>query len=208
MATAAAVRESSLETISDEQRRWMVVGICLTKVVTPALRVLLDNKMPEWYESLIQSPHEINKQTFTKHIKKYPPHFKFNFNYKSINNNSSRKASSYDYAIKDPISLAMLFVQPFMAKFGGFDETMDISAVLSVVAEAHPFNQASNAAKKVRLDIRNKWAHCEFSYWSDVNFQAALADIENLINKIDLTPSEKTKSLGDLNDWKQKGMRQ
>ena len=144
MATAAAVSESSLEKISDQQRRRMVVGICLTKVLTPVLRALLDNKMPESYESLIQAPHKINKQTFTKHIKKYPPHSKFNFNYKSINNNSSRKPTSYDYAVKDPISLAMLFVQPFMAKFIGFDETMDTSAVLSVVAEAHPFNQASD----------------------------------------------------------------
>ena len=65
-----------------------------------------------------------------------------------------------------------------------------------------------STAKKVRSDVRNNWAHCEFSYWSDVNFQAALADMENLINKIDLTPSEREKTLGDLNDWKQKGMRQ
>ena len=120
MATAAD-NESSLETISDEERRWVVVGICLTKIVTPVLRVLLHNKMPEWYETLIQPPHGINKQTRTKHIKKYPPDSDFHFNYKSINNNSSRKATSYDYVVKDPLSLTMLFVQPFMAKFTGFD---------------------------------------------------------------------------------------
>ena len=205
MATPAAdVSNSGPGTISNEERRWVVVGICLTKVLTPALRVLLADKMPEWYESLRQSPYEIDKQTSTKHLKK-PPHSKFNFNYKSINNNSSKDKACYDYAVKDPISLAMLFLQPHMAKCNGFDESMDTSAVLTIVAQAQPFVEVSGIAKTIR-DVRNEWAHCNFSHWTDANYQAALEIMKDLIGKIDLVEAVKTKILGDLDDWRQKGI--
>ena len=55
-------------------------------------------------------------------------------NHKNIDNNHViRSLRSFDYAVKGPLSLAKLFVQPFMSKFTGFDQTMDISAVLSVI---------------------------------------------------------------------------
>ena len=94
-----------------------------------------------------------------------------------------------------------------MATFTAFDQTMDTSAALSVVAEADPF-QASGAgaiAKKIRSDVRNNWAHCNFAHWTDVNYRDALKEMELLINNVNLTPVDKKKVLGDLCTWKEKG---
>ena len=111
--------------ISDEERRWAVVGVCLTKVLAPALRNVLATELQNWYHLLCQAPVEIDKQVFPKYKKKLPPS-KYMLKYENINNNNATHA--YDYAVKDPLSLAKLFVQPFMAAFTGFDQTMDISA--------------------------------------------------------------------------------
>ena len=208
MATATDVSGTGPSTVSEEERRWVIVGICLTKVLTPALRDVLAKEMPKWYQSLLFPPSEVDKQTFKKHMKNFSPHSKFSLNYDSINNNFALHKSShskYDYAVKDALSLAKLFMKPFMASFTGFDQTMDTSAVLSVIAEAWPFHGVSGIAKTIRSDIRNEWAHCNFSHWTDVNYQTALKEIENLINNINMTAVEKKRILDDLDGWKQKG---
>ena len=139
--------KSSTASISDEERRWAVVGVCLTKVLTPFLRKVLATKLQNWYNVLCQPPDEIDKQVFSRHKKKLAPS-KVSLNYGNINNNKLHKSSSaYDYAVKDHLSLAKLFVQPFMSMFTGFDETMDMSAVLSVMCEATPFSAAAVDAK-------------------------------------------------------------
>ena len=209
MATVAGVIGGSSTTISDNGRRWVAVGICLTEVLTPALRDVLANEMAIWHKTLILPPHEIDKQTFQKPPMKNPPHSIFKLNYESINNNFSTYKSSYrnyDYAVKDPVSLAKLFMKPFMASFTGFDQTMDTSAALAVVSEAQPFHAASGIAKKIRSNVRNEWAHGNVSHWTDVNYNAALKDIENLISNINLSSAETKKTLDDLDGWKQKGI--
>ena len=207
MVAAASVTGAKSNNVSDEERRWVVVGICLTKVLTPALRDVLVNEIPKWYQILLQPPCEIDKQTCGKHEKTLPPST-LKLNYGSINNNNIVKSpKAYDYTVKDPLSLAKLFVKPFMANFTGFDQTMDTSAVLSVVCEAQPFiaSGADGIAKKVRSDVRNEWAHCNFSHWTEPNFQVALQDMESLIKKAKLTPVEEKKMLDELHTWKDKG---
>ncbi len=209
MAAGGGASGGSPRMVSEKERKWMVVGICLTKVLTPALRDVLAKQMPIYYHSLLLPPYEINKQTVSTHMKNPSSHSKFKLNYESINGNFTTHKSShrnYDYAVKDPVSLAKLFMKQFMASFTGFDQTMDISAALSVIAEAPPFHGASGIAKIFRKKVRNKWAHCKFSHWTDANYQAALKDIESLVKSINLTPAEKKETLEDLDGWKQKGM--
>ena len=207
MAAAASVSGAKSNNVSDEERRWVVIGICLNKVLTPALRDVLANEIPKWYQTLLQPPREIDKQTFGKHQKTLPP-TTLKLNYKSINNNAAHKSPrAYDYTVKHPLSLAKLFMKPFMANFTGFDQTMDASAVLSVVCEAQPFfaSGAAVIAKKVRSDIRNEWAHCNFSHWTEPNFQAALQSMASLIKKANLTPVHEKKFLDEFDSWKNKG---
>ena len=196
------------KSIPDEEKRWMVIGICLHKILTPALRKVLSNEMPKWYHTLINPPIEISKQTSKIFAKKLPPST-IQLNYGSINDNNTihKSSKSYDYAVSDPLSLAKLFMKPSMASFTGFDHTMDASAVLSVMSEAQPFITTGTAvlAKKVRSDIRNEWAHCDFSHWSQLNFQTAIQDMESLVKKTGLTPVEEQLVLYDLNIWMKNG---
>jgi hypothetical protein len=199
---AAASTSSS---ISNDERRWVVIGVCLTKVLTPALRNVLATEIPKWHQILCQSPTEIDKQVYGRHKIQLNPST-LDLNYKSINNNNAcRSSRAFDYAIKDPLSLAKLFVQPFMSKFTGFDKTMDISTVLSVICEAAPFVGAAAHAKTLRSDIENEWAHCNFANWTEAKFKAALQSMETLLKNVNLSPDDEQKLCDDLNSWKDKG---
>ena len=210
MATAVVpspVTATSSNNVSDEERRWVIIGICLNKILTPELRKVLGNEIPKWYQTLLRAPTEIDKQTFGKHVRNLPPST-MKLNYDSINNNVVHKyAKLYDYAVKDPLSLAKLFVKPFMASFTGFDHTMDTSAVLSVICEAQPFitSRAAVLAKKARSDIRNEWAHCDFSHWTEPNYQSALNDIESLVKSVGLTTADEKIVLDEIDNWRNNG---
>ena len=95
-----------------------------------------------------------------------------------------------------------------MAHFTGFDQTMDMSAVLTLISEAAPFvtSGAAAHAKKVRSDVRNEWAHCNFSNWTEPSFKAAFQDMKFLVKKINLSPADEKTLCDDLDDWKKKGM--
>ena len=193
--------------ISDEERRWAVVGVCLAKVLTPALRNVLATELQNWYHLLCQAPVEIDKQVFSKYKKKLPPS-KYMLEYKNINNNAGKSPHAYDYAVKDPLSLAKLFVQPFMAACTGFDQTVDMSAVLAVMIEANPFVSSGVAAdaKKVRSDIRNQWAHCDFTKWTVLKFNAAFQYMKSLVKKVKLSPADEKALCDDLDGWRDKGI--
>ncbi|XP_028415754.1 uncharacterized protein LOC114539326 [Dendronephthya gigantea] len=190
---------------ADEERRWGLIGGSVAKILTPALRNVLGNELTEWYDSLTMPPWRIDQQTFKNHMKSLPPS-KIELHYRNINNNDSHKSPKcYDYAVRDPLSLAKLLVGPFMAKhFTGFDNTMDPSAALSVMSEAEPFIRSGAAvfARKVRCDIRNKWAHCNFSHWTEENFQTALSDMISLVEKLSLNSEEKRIVLDELDKGK------
>ena len=206
MASSVPSTGSSTGSISDEQRRWVVVGICLTKVLTPALRNVVATELQSWYNLLCQPPVEIHKQSYSKHKKTLPP-LTITLNYKNINNNKGKSPRAYDYSVQDDLSLAKLFVQPFMAHFTGFDQTMDMSAVLTVMIEANPFVTSGVSADADELKkIRNKWAHCNFSYWDEPNFDDVFQKMESLVKNVNLSAADKTILCKDLDDWKKKGM--
>ena len=197
----------SSKTVTDEERRWMVIGVCLSKVLTPALRKVLSSEIPKWYSALVKPPIEIDKQNLGKHVKNLPPST-IKLNYASINNNAVYSSPKlYDYAVNDSLSLSKLFMKPFMASFTGFDHTMDTSAVLSIMCEAQPFfaSGASGLARKIRSDIRNEWAHCDFLHWTQANFKTALQDLESLVKTAGLASIDEKDVLSDLGSWKKHG---
>ena len=85
---------SATTTISDEERRWVVIGVCLTKVLTPVLRNVLATEIPKWYHALCQPPAEIDKQVFGRHKTQLKPSTLV-LNYKNINNNHVKKTLAY-----------------------------------------------------------------------------------------------------------------
>ena len=206
--SSPAVPSSTI--ITDNQRRWVVVGICLNKLLTPVLRDTLRKEIPAWYSNLCLPPKQINKQTFRKHAAKLPPS-KMGLKYGNINKNYDKHKKlyyAYDYNVSDPESLAKLFVQPFMAMFTGFDQTMDLSAALTIMCQAGPFHTSGAAvqAETVRSVVRNAWAHCNFAYWGDANYRTCMLHIESLVKKLNLPSADENQVLKELNDWIEKGM--
>ena len=139
MATAAAGRLPAVTpptVITDDQRRWVVIGICLNKLLTPLLRNVLAKEILGWYNQLcLLSSKQINIQIYKKHIKTLPSST-IKLNYGNINKNYDNHKltyNAYDYNVKDPESTAKLFVQPFMGKFSGFNQTMDLGYCINKI---------------------------------------------------------------------------
>ena len=106
MATAVIPRPGTStpsKNIIDEEGRWVIIGICLNKLLTPSLRKVLGIEIPKWYQTLVKSPVKIDKQTPGKFVKNLSPST-MKLNYDSINNNTAHKSvKMYDYAVKDPL---------------------------------------------------------------------------------------------------------
>ena len=197
--------QTKWSSITDEEKRWVVIGICLAKVLTPVLRNILATEIAIWYQVLCQPPTEIDKQVFVGHKKSLPPS-SLKLNYRNINNNDALKLPGlFDYAVRDSLSLAKLFLKPSMCKFTAFDQTMDISAVLSVICEAAPFVGAAAHAITVRSGVRNEWAHCNFANWTEAKYISAFQNMENLVNNVGLSAEKKQNVCDELDSWKHNG---
>ena len=104
--------------LSENQKRWVVIGISLNRVLLPVLRDFVGQEIPKHYASL-KSAHGIDTQVFGRHLANDVP---FQLNYGSINNNwglFKRKVRSYDYKVNTAEDLAKLYLEPHMAKFTG-----------------------------------------------------------------------------------------
>ena len=189
---------------SQEQRRWLVVGIALHHVLTPCIRDKIKAEMTPFYQHLVRS-FGLDKQTYAKFLKNIPPST-VNLNYDSINNNGNAKHRSYyDYCVKDEVSLAKLFMKPFMAQFNAFDSSFDSSAVLAVLCGALPFASVQLIAEDVRLKVRNEWAHCDFTAWMEAHYDTCFDLMETLVNKLSITASDEARVLDELRLWRTQG---
>ncbi|XP_052809249.1 uncharacterized protein LOC128237707 [Mya arenaria] len=121
--------------IEEDQRRWLIISLCLHNAVSPALRTYVRPIVETEYKNFKKS-HKIDAQQFPNYLKKYPP-TKKDMNYESINNNKlvpkvNRKSdvANFDLCVKDGVDFTMLFLQTHMAHYTGFDDTCDQSALL------------------------------------------------------------------------------
>ena len=189
---------------SQEQRRWLVVGIALHHVLTPCLRDKIKAEMTPFYQHLVLH-FGLDKQTYPKFLKNIPPST-VNLNYESINNNDTAKhRSHYDYCVKDEMSLAKLFMKPFMAQFNAFDSSFDSSAVLAVLCGALPFASVQLIAEGVRLKVRNEWAHCDFTAWTEAHYDTCFDLMEDLVKNLRITTSDEARVLDELRLWRTQG---
>ena len=196
---------ASISGTSLEQRRWLVVGIALQSVLTPCLRDKIQLEMTPFYQHMVRN-FGLDKQTFAAYQKTIPPST-LKLNYESINNNATlhRNPRHYDYCVKDEVSLAKLFMKPFMAHFNAFDSSFDTSAVLAVLCGAAPFTTVKPFADDVRSKVRNEWAHCDFAAWTEAHYDYCFDIMEALVTKVRLLPADETRTLGDLRLWRTQG---
>ena len=104
--------------LGDKQKRWVVIGICLNRLLLPVLRDFTGQEISKHYTSL-KSSHKIDTQAFRSQL---THDGSFKLNYSSINNNwgrCKRKEGLYDYRVTTDVDLAKLYLEPHMAKFTG-----------------------------------------------------------------------------------------
>ena len=191
--------------LGDEEKRWLVVGICLNKVLTPVLRKVIEEEIPQLYDLLIQPPTNIHSQTFASHKKCLSPST-VRLNYININNNKTQTSPKhYDYSVKDDVSLAKLFVKG--ASFTAFDESLDLSALLSILCGSpnFVFYCINIIASEVRAKVRNEWGHCLFTMWTEAYYEECFQLMEDLVKKLKLPVTSEAKVLEDLKEWKKRG---
>lgn len=194
--------------LSDTQKRWIIFGIALNKVLVAEIRPFVEQEIRKEYGDLKASKN-IHTQSCTSRLQKHT----VTLRYENINGNDTlpRKPGgkydypAFDYKVTSYIDFAKLYLENHMAKFNAFDEHCDASAVLTLLGKVPVFpSDVQTAAGSVRK-ARNAWAHCVFSNWNLVGFQRSFADMEQLVKSLGLPSANETVILGELNDWQNKG---
>ena len=208
--------------VSDEEKRWLVVGIAMNKVAAPVLRDFIKQGMDNHYANNtychgVTTPCTL--KTLTYHQVSADPclqHLKF----QNINNNlqlygmKKKDLHKYDYNINSAVDLAKLFLPDYLAEFSGFDESLDISAILRLLGFSNPapifFSAKSSisvqkSADVVRENVRNPWGHCNVTDWTEVFFSDCFSKLKTLVKSLRLTPGMEKMTLDQLSDWETKG---
>ncbi|CAG2202347.1 unnamed protein product [Mytilus edulis] len=60
-------------------------------------------------------------------------------------------------------------------------------------------------AKNIRLDIRNPWAHCDFTEWTTTKYADSFQLMGQFITNLRLSNREEKRILGELNRWATNG---
>jgi len=196
--------------VTDNQKRWLVVGVALSKILITQIRPFVEREVMKEYNNL-KTSHNIHIQTTSGRLQRWPPR-KF-LKYENINGNDALPklpGGKYNYSLFDcrvlsHVDFARLYVENYMAKFNAFDEHCDASAVLLLLGGVPVFSAVVQAsAADVRM-ARNDWAHCVFSKWDQAKFQQSFIEMEDLVRAMALPAADEGKILGELNDWETKG---
>ncbi|XP_052081049.1 uncharacterized protein LOC127718996 isoform X1 [Mytilus californianus] len=180
------------------------------------LRKYVDSIVRNLYNLLVSS-HSINTQVYPGFLEKYPSTNTHSLSYDSINTNRNvpkiniRKTwknnyQKYDYKVTSHVDLSKLFLKHSMAQYSAIDESCDLSALLSMVVNISSFPTAVQAnAEKIRADIRNPWAHCDFREWTATKYTDSFYLLGQLVKDLRLSNNEENSILGELNTWATNG---
>ena len=207
---ASLILRSSHLGVTDNQKRWLVIGIALNKILIPQIRPFVEQEVDKEYNNL-KTSHNIHTQSTSGRLQRWPP--RKILKYENINGNSLHPKltggkynfSLFDCRVLSHIDFAKLYVENFMAKFNAFDDHCDASAVLTLLGGVPVFSATVQAAAGDVRSLRNDWAHCVFSKWDPVKFQQSFVEMEHLVRVMALPAADEANLLGELNDWETKG---
>ena len=199
---------STLQNVTDNQKRWLVFGIALNKVLVSQIRSLVEQDVQKEYGNL-QTTLSIHTQTTSGRLKNWPKSLK----YENINGNdvfprlpgSRFDYSKFDCRVTSHVDFAKLYVEKHMAKFNAFDEHCDASAVLTLLGKVPVFSLAVESAAGDVRQARNAWAHCLFSDWDSLSFPLRFAEMEKLVKSLGLPSADEMYLVNELKDWQTKG---
>lgn len=190
--------------LEDNQKRWLIVGICLQNIISPTLRTYTEPIILNIYKQCVG----IDRQSYPHQLQRYGTPYKM-LNYEAINNNkttSKHQKSMYDYQVRNHVDFSKLFLATNMAIYTAFDETVDISALLGIIINIDNFpKNVQNTAAQVRSNVRNSWAHCNFQEWDSLKYQESFQIMFQLVNHLQLNNADETRILNDLTKWETNG---
>ncbi|XP_015766765.1 PREDICTED: nucleotide-binding oligomerization domain-containing protein 2-like [Acropora digitifera] len=194
--------------LTDNEKRCLVFGIALKKILIPHLRPFVEQQVNKEYNKL-KTRHSIDSQSASSCLEKWHKWLK----YENINGNDRLPllpGECYDYCnfncqVRTHTDFAKLYLQSHMIHFNAFDDHMDALAVLLLLGRVPVFpGTVQTAANSVRNE-RNDWAHCVISKWNETKFQHSFAEMEDLVKAMALPSSVEEKIVGELKDWQNKG---
>ena len=207
--THVIIRSSHLG-VTDNQKRWLVAGIALNKILIPWIRPFVQQGINTEYNNL-KTSHNIHGQSTFGRLQRWPAR-KW-LKYENINGNDVHPRLSngrlnyslFDCRVASDVDFARLYVENYMAKFTAFDDHCDASAVLSLLGWVPVFPPPVQSAAGDVRKARNDWAHCVFSKWDPAKFQQSFIEMDQLVRNMTLPHSDEKKLLGELKDWEMKG---
>ncbi|CAG2247233.1 unnamed protein product [Mytilus edulis] len=122
--------------LDDNQKRHLVVGICLQSVLTPALRKYVHSIFTVLYSELVNK-YKIDTQIYPTHLQK-DPNTEAVLNYEAVNNNKAihdKCDTKYDYTIKNAVELSKLFLETHKTHYEEFDKTLNSFALLELIVK-------------------------------------------------------------------------
>jgi len=137
--------------------------------------------------------------------------------FQNINNNLNNHGNHrnlYNYNVNSSVELAKLFLPDYLAEFSGFDESLDIGAILRLLGfnnpapifhSPDPLIPIQFSADEVRENVRNKWAHCNVIDWTEGFFSDCFSKLKTLVRSLGLTCGIEKMALDQLSDWETKG---
>ena len=109
--------------MTDEEKRWLVVGIAMNKEAAPVLRDFIKQEMNTHYTNLDAYCSGLTPgctlKTLTRHQVTGDRTLK-RLKFQNINNNlhlHGKSTSWYNYSINDPVELAKLYLPDYLAQF-------------------------------------------------------------------------------------------
>ena len=209
--------------VSDEEKRWLVVGIAMNKVAAPALRDFIKQGMNTHYTNMdiycsgLATPCTL--KTLTYHQVSTNPCFE-HLKFQNINNNlqlygmKKKDLHKYNYNINSSVDLARLFLPDYLAEFSGFDDSLDMSAILRLLGfnnpapifhSPNPLISIQLSADCIRENVRNTWGHCNVTDWTEVFFNDCFSKLKTLVRSLGMTSAVEKMVFDQLSDWETKG---
>ncbi|KAM7444987.1 hypothetical protein ABFA07_006517 [Porites harrisoni] len=201
--------------VSDEEKRWIVVGIAMNKVVAPVLRDTVKQGMDNNFTDLDRHCQHLTPpctlRTLIYGVVRTDPFFS-SLKFQNINSNELVHGKrNYNFNINNSVDLAKLYLPGYLAQFSAFDESLDVTAILRLLGFKNympipMFSLHTQASSDdVRENVRNKWGHVDVTEWTNALFDDCVVKLETLVRSLGLTPVVERKVLNELADWQTKG---
>ena len=210
--------------VSENDKRWLVVLVATDKIVAPLLRDFVAKGIDKLKDFLNDHLQNISTgytlETMTYLLCHPPPpaspdpYLKY-LKFQNINNNEGLSKVNYNYSVNNVVDLAKLYLPGYLAKFAAFDNSMDMSAALrllgysdyptQVFVSSNPFLDIKSLADDVRNTVRNPGAHYNESIWTDLFMNQCFEKLVALVKAFVLPADQEKDALDQLHRWKSNG---